>query len=56
MGCERETVLKILVKIQRDLWEQLRDYPECRRKALERIEIYKTELEDLLAQEPTFSR
>ena len=56
MACEREAILKLLVKLERDLSVALTDCSNCRRKALERLEIYKTELEDLLAQEPTFSR
>ena len=46
----------MLVKLERDLAKVLVECSECKRKALERLEIYKAELEDLLAQEPTFSR
>ena len=56
MACEREAILKLLVKLERNLFNVLAECPNCRKKALERLEIYKTELEDLLAQEPTFSR
>ena len=52
----REAILKLLVKLERDLSNTLAFCGECRRKALERLGIYKAELEDLLAQEPTFSR
>ena len=44
------------MKLERDLARVLAECNECRRKALDRLEIYKAELEDLLAQEPTFSR
>lgn len=56
MTCEREAILKLLVKLERDLAHALSTCGDCRKKAMERLEIYKTELEDLLAQEPTFSR
>lgn len=56
MGCERESVMKVLVKLRRDLARRLAQWPEARSVALEIVEIYKAELEELLAEEPTFKR
>ncbi len=55
MACEREAVLKLLIKLRRDLSMRLSDCRKCRDKALEAIEAYKAELEELLAEEPTYS-
>ncbi|MCE4619009.1 MAG: hypothetical protein F7C37_06165 [Desulfurococcales archaeon] len=57
MACEREAVMKVIVKLKRALADELSDCPkECREKAINRVIIHQLELEDLLAQEPTFSR
>ena len=57
MGCEREAVLKLIVKLKKGLAEDLADCPrECRDKAINRVIIHQLELEELLAEEPTFSR
>jgi len=56
MGCEREAILRVLVKLKRDLSRDLSAWPEARKKALERVAIYQTELEELLAEEPTYGK
>ncbi len=57
MGCEREAIMRLLVKLERDLASGLERCPEeCRRRALERVQIYKLELEELLYEEPVFGK
>ena len=56
VGCEREAILRLLVKLKRDLSRDLRDWPEARERALERLLVYQAELEELLAEEPTYGR
>jgi len=56
MGCEREALLRLLVKLERDMRHRLSKWPEAKREALELIELYKTELFELLAEEPVFGK
>jgi len=56
VGCEREAILRLLVKLRRDLSRDLRDWPEAREKALERLMVYQAELEELLVEEPTYGK
>jgi hypothetical protein len=56
MGCEREAILRVLVKLERELNRRLARWPEARSEALEALRVYKTELEELLAEEPTFGK
>ncbi len=56
MGCEREAILRLLVKLKRDLARDLAGWPEARRRALERLAVYQAELEELLADEPTYGK
>jgi len=55
-GCEREAILRLLIKLERDMNRRLSKWPEARREALELIELYKTELFELLAEEPTYGK
>ncbi len=48
--------MRLLVKLKRDLSRDLREWPEAREKALERILVYQAELEELLAEEPTYGK
>ena len=53
MGCEREIVLKLLIKLRRDI--ELLDIDDyAKGKVLEKIRVYELELEELLAEEPVF--
>ncbi len=56
MGCEREAILRLLVKLERDLRRRLSRWPEARAEALEAVEVYKAELFELLADEPTYGK
>ncbi|BAF34746.1 hypothetical protein APE_0722b [Aeropyrum pernix ovoid virus 1] len=55
-GCEREAILRLLVKLKREMNMRLAGWPEARKRALEAIELYEAELEELLAEEPTFGK
>lgn len=55
MSCERETVLKLLVKLRREI-RALDIDKQAKAKVLEKIRSYELELEELLAEEPVFSR
>ena len=56
MGCEREAILRLLVKLERDLRKRLDRWPKARDEALEALRVYRAELEELLAEEPTFGK
>lgn len=54
-NCEREAILKLLVRLRREI--QGLDIDErAKKKVLEKLRVYELELEDLLASEPVFSR
>jgi len=53
-GCEREATLRLLVKLRRDLSRDLKQWPGARERAIERVLVYQAELEELLAEEPTY--
>ncbi len=48
--------MRLLVKLERDIRRRLAKWPEARSVALEIVELYKLELEELLAEEPTYGR
>lgn len=56
MACEREAVMKVIVKLKRDLADELSDCPECRERAVNRVLVYQLELEELLAEESVFGK
>ena len=56
VACTREAVMRLLVKLKRDLSRDLKPWPEARKLALERIAVYQAELEELLAEEPTYGK
>ena len=56
MTCEHEAIMRLLVKLKRDLARDLRRWPEAKKKALERLGVYQAELEELLAEEPTYGK
>ena len=55
-GCTYIVALRLLVKLKRDLSRDLKPWPEARKLALERIAVYQAELEELLAEEPTYGK
>ncbi len=44
------------MKLERDLRRRLARWPEAQSEALEAVEIYKAELFELLAEEPTYGK
>ncbi len=48
--------MRLLVKLERDLRRDLNKWPEALNRAIERISVYKAELEELLAEEPTYGK
>ena len=56
MECTREPVMRIIAKLKRDINRYLAEWPEAQKRALELVLIHQAELEELLAEEPTFGK